>query len=626
MATSGKVSSNGYQGRYITFSWSLTTQSIAANTSTISWRLEGDGTGQSSRYKAGNFKVVIDGVTVYSTSEDDRIWLYDGTLVASGNYTFNHNSAGEKSFSVQIQAGIYTYAVNCTGSGSFTLPTINRISVINSITGANTSDELAVAYTEYVAAYTNNLIIKLGNTTLQTITNYNSGASFTLSDSALNTIYSSVTSAKTATLSFSLQTYSGSLLIGTSDPVSKTLTINDSNPSIGSISYRDSNNNTVGITGNNQYIIRNNSILEVTLTNLTAQNSATLASITVAGGGVTQTRSLSGSSDSSEVFTLGTVNQSSNFTITATLTDSRGFTATKTINVLVYDYNLPTATISALRVDNYYTTTNVTVNANYSSLGGHNTLSLSAQYKKTSESSYGAAVTLTNGQTTSLTLDNNYEWNLKILVADSLGSTTYNLIIGRGLPMWFIDRLTSSVGINCFPEQDKSLEVNGLRVDDKIYIGSQSIYDYYETSAQGETALVTAYDYQLIENLFSAVDIPSNYEKAYRITFQYTTANNNILVVRLNNIPSNNCNTWSNDKFRRIGGTRIFKQSEILLEPCSGYTRNGLNLYVSNGGAYAAKVWNITIHGYLVNKDTNLAISTYNIPDVEPEDNTPTNP
>ena len=615
MATSGKVSSNGYQGRYISFNWSLTTQSIAANTSTISWRLEGDGTGQSSRYKAGNFKVVIDGVTVYSTSQDDRIWLYDGTLVASGNYTFNHNSAGEKSFNVSIQAGIYTYAVNCTGSGSFALPTINRISVINSITGNNTSDELAVNYTEYVAAYTNNLIIKLGNTTLQTITNYNSGASFTLSDSALNTIYSSVTSAKTATLSFSLQTYSGSLLIGTSDAVSKTLTINDSNPSIGSISYRDSNNNTVGITGNNQYIIRNNSTLEVTLDNLTSQNSATLASITVAGGGVTQTRSLSGTSDISEVFTLGTVNQSNNFTITATLTDSRGFTATKTINVLVYDYNLPTATISALRVDNYYTTTNVTVNANYASIGGHNTLSITAQYKKTSESSYSTPVTLTNGQTTALSLDNNYEWNLKVIVADSLGSTTYNLIVGRGLPIWFLDRVLSSVGINCFPLQEDSLEVNGLRVDDKIYIGSQSIYDYYETSAQGESVVATAYDYRLIENVFAGIDIPSNYEKAYKITFQYTTANNNVVKVRLNNISSNNCNTWSQDKFRSIGGTRLFKQSELILEQCSGYSRNGLNLYVSNGAAYAAKLWSITIHGYLVNKDTDLDVSTYDVPD-----------
>ena len=615
MATSGKVSSNGYEGRFITFSWSLTTQSIAANTSTIAWRLEGDGQAETSRYKAGNFKVVIDGVTVYSTSQDDRIWLYDGTLVASGNYTFNHNNQGEKSFSVQIQAGIYYYAVNCTGSGSFALPTINRISDITAVGGSNTSDELSVTYTEYVAAYTNNLIVKLGSTTLQTINDYQSGASFTLLDSALNTIYSSVTTSKTVTLSFSLQTYSGSLFIGTSDAVSKTLTINDSNPTIGGITYIDSNSTTAAITTDNQYIIRNYSTLKVTVSNLKALNSATLSSITVAGGGVSQTRSLSGSTDASEVFNLGTINQSSNFTLTVTLTDSRGFTATKSINILVYDYNLPTATISALRVDNYYTTTNVTVNANYASIGGHNTLSITAQYKKTSDSSYGAPVTLTDGQTTALSLDNNYEWNLKVIVADSIGSTTYNLVIGRGLPIWFIDRLLNSVGINCFPLQEDSLEVNGLRVDDKIYIGSQVLYDYYTTDTAGESVVATAYNYRLIENIFAGVEIPDNYERAYKITFQGQTQNENTITVKLNNISTNALNTWSNTAFRTIGGTRLFKESELTLEQCSGYSRNGLNLKVNNSAAYTANVYNITVHGYLVNKDTDLDVSTYNVPD-----------
>ena len=477
MATSGKVSSNSYDGRYISFIWSLTTQSIKANTSTISWRLEGDGTGSVSRYKAGNFKVVIDGVTVYSTAEDDRIWLYDGTLVASGNYTFTHNSQGNKSFNVSIQAGIYTYAVNCTGSGSFSLPTINRISDITAITGANINDPLSVTYTEYVASYTNKLIIKYGNTTLQTINDYTSGASFTLSDSALNTIYSSVTTAKTVTLSFSLQTYDGATSLGTSDAVNKTLNINDSNPTIGSVAYIDSNSTTTAITSNNQYIIRNNSTLRVTVSNLAALNDATLASITVAGGGLSQTRTLSGTSDASEVFNLGTVNQSSNFTLKVTLTDSRGFTATKSINVLVYDYVLPTATIAAARVDNYYTTTNVTVNATYSSIGGNNTLSITARYKKTTDSSYSAAVTLADGQTTALSLDNNYKWNLRIKVEDSIGSTTYNLVIERGLPIWFVDRVKSSVGVNCFPKNDESLEVNGIDILKELFYFAGDKYD-----------------------------------------------------------------------------------------------------------------------------------------------------
>ena len=615
MATSGSVKTNGYEGRYITFSWSLTSQSIKANTSTISWRLEGDGNAETSRYKAGNFKVVIDGVTVYSTSEDDRIWLYDGTLVASGNYTFNHNSQGQKSFSVQIQAGIYYYAVNCTGSGSFTLPTISRISDITAVNGSNTSDELSVNYTEYVASYTNNLIISFNNSTIQTISNYTSGASFTLSDSALNTIYSSITTAKTATLSFMLQTYDGSTLLGNSDTVSKTLNINDSNPTLGAVTYRDSNSATSAITGNDQYIIRNNSILEVTVNDLEALNSATLSSITVAGGGVSQTRNLSGSTDASEVFNLGVVNQSNDFTLTVTLTDSRGFTATKTITILVYDWLLPTAVIAAERVDNYYTTTKVTPNATYSSLGGNNAITITAKYKKTSDSSYGTPVTLTNGQTTSLTLDNNYEWNLQVIVADRLGSTTYNLVIGRGLPIWFLDRVLSSVGINCFPQQADSLEVNGLRVDDKIYIGSQVLYDHYTTSAAGESVVATAYDYRLIENVFAGIAIPDNYEKAYKITFQAQTQNENQVIVKLNNISSNAVNTWSNTTFRTIGGTRLFKQSELTLQTASGYSRNGLNLSVQNTAAYTANVYAITIHGYLVNKNTNLDVSTYNVPD-----------
>lgn len=618
MASNGSVSSNGYEGRYITFTWSLQSQSIKANTSTISWRLDGDGSAQSSRYKAGNFKVVIDGTTVYSTSQDDRIWLYDGTLVASGNYTFSHNAQGQKSFNVSIQAGIYTYAVNCRGNGSFTLPTINRVSDITAVNGSNINDTLSVNYTEYVASYTNNLIIAINENRIQTINDYTSGATFSLDSAAKNSIYSAVTTAKTVNLNFRLQTYDGSTLLGTSEVVYKTFNIDGSLPTIGAASYKDINNGTVAITTNNQYIIRNKSTLEVTVNNLVAKNNATLASISITGGGISTSRGLSGTTDSSEVFNLGVVNQSSNFTLTITLTDSRGFTAAKTLNILVYDYNLPTAVISAQRVDNYYTTTNVLVNATYSSIGGHNTLSITGQYKKTSESSYSAAETITNGVTKTFSLDNNYEWNLKITVADSLGSTVYNLIIGRGLPIFFVDRKLNSVGINCFPLQDDSLEVNGLRLDDKIYIGSQSLFDYYPTSSRQEIVLITAYDYQLIENLFSAVDIPSNYEKAYRITFQYTTANNNIVVVRLNNISSNNCNTWSSDTFRRIGGTRIFKESELVLEQCAGYSRNGLNLYFSNSAAYAAKVWNITVHGYLVNKDTNLNVSTYNIPDVDP--------
>ncbi len=599
MATNGRVDSTNYEGRFISFIWTLQSQSSKSNTSTITWRLEGGGTAESTRYKAGNFKVVIDGVTVYSTPQDSRIWLYNGTVVTSGTYSFTHDAEGKKSFSVSIQAGIYTYAVNCTGNGSFTLPTIARASTINSVSGNTINDTLKVNYNYYVSNYINNLLVKLDSATLQTISSYKSNEEFSLSEFALSSIYTATTSSNTVNLTFTLETYDGNVLIG-SNSVNKTLTVNDSNPTIASLSYADINSNTIAVTGDNQYIIRNKSELQLTVSNIAARNGATLSTITITGGGIDNTRAISGTSISSEVFNFGAINQSGDFTLTATVTDSRGYTVSQSINVLVYDYTAPTATISAGRVDNYYTTTNVTANATYSSIGGNNTLNITAQFKKTTDASYGAAVTLTNGVTKALSLDNQYEWNLKVTVADALSATIYNLVIGRGLPIWFIDRVLNSIGINCFPTQEDSLEVNGLRLDDNIYIGSQQIYDSFVTTAAGDTTLACAYEYKLIEGIFADVTIPSGYKKAYKVTFQFSTANNNILVVSLNNINSNECNTWSNDNYRHIGYTDIFTEDDIVLEEVNGTQRTGINLTVSNSGAYSAKVWAITIHGYIV--------------------------
>ena len=618
MATSGSFNTSAYSNRYLKFSWSVQSQSVASNTTTISWSLTGAGSA-SGYYKAGNFKVVINGSTVYSTSQNDRINLYNGTQVASGTFTIAHNSDGTKSFTASAQAGIYTYAVNCTGSGTFTLPTIARASIINSVTGSRITDTFSVNTTKYSTAFTNTLQIAVGGTVYQSIGNYVSGTSFTLSNALKTAIYNATPTSKTVTLGFSLVTYNGSTVVGTSATTNVTVTINNSNPTIGGVTYLDSNNTTVAITGNNQYIIRNKSNLQVTVTNLTAINGATLSNVKVTFAGVPQTVILSGTTDASEVINFGTVNISSNGTLTVTLTDSRGFSTTTTVTVLVYDWIAPSAVISCQRQDNFYSATDLLVNSTISSIGGKNAVTITAYTKLASASTYGSAISITDGVTSTLTLDNTQAWNVKIVVADKLGSTPYILFIDRGQPIIFFDRLLSSVGINCFPAQNESLEANGLRLDDKIYIGSQSIYDYYETSTSGESVLTTAYDYRLIENVFAGIAIPTNYVKAYKITFQYTTANNNVVKVRLNNISSNNCNTWSSDKFRSIGGTRLFKESELVLETCSGYSRNGLNLYVSNSGAYTAKLWNITIHGYLVNVNTNLDVSTFNVPDVTPE-------
>lgn len=475
MASSGSFNTTAYSNRYLTFAWSVQSQSVVNNSTTISWTLKGAGSA-SGYYKAGNFKVVINGATVYSTSENTRINLYNGTLVKSGTFTIVHNTDGTKSFTASAQAGIYTYAVNCSGRGTFTLPTIARASTINSVTGSKITDNFSVAYKNASSSFTNTLQIAVNGSVKQTISNYVSGTTFTLSSALKTAIYNATPTSKTVTLAFSLVTYNGSTVVGTSASVNKSVTINDSNPTLGGVAYVDSNSATVAITGNNQYIIRNNSTLRVTASNLTAINGATLSTLEVTFAGNTTTVNLSGTSDASEVINLGTINLANNATLTATLTDSRGNKATTSLTVLIYDWIAPSAVISCARQDNFYSETDLLVNATISSLGGNNTVTITAYTKLASASTYGAGTVITDGTTTTLTLDNTQAWNVKIVVADKLTSVPYVLYIDRGQPIIFFDRLKSSVGINCFPKNNESLEVGGVDIIGALFYKSGDTY------------------------------------------------------------------------------------------------------------------------------------------------------
>lgn len=121
MATTGTLNTSKYDGRYLQLKWTAK-QSVANNTSTVSWTLSAIG-GNSSWYKTGPVTCKINGTTVYSSSS--RVNMYTG-VIDSGTITINHNSDGTKSFSASISAAIYTTSTNCTGSATFTLDAIPR--------------------------------------------------------------------------------------------------------------------------------------------------------------------------------------------------------------------------------------------------------------------------------------------------------------------------------------------------------------------------------------------------------------------------------------------------------------------------------------------------------------------
>lgn len=124
MALSGSVKSSTYSGVGLQLSWTAT-QNVSNNTSKVSWTLRSFGGSTSAYYKAGPVTLTINGTTAYSTTS--RFELYGaGAWSKSGSLTITHNNDGSKSFAVSIEAAIYSYSVNCTGSATFTLDKIAR--------------------------------------------------------------------------------------------------------------------------------------------------------------------------------------------------------------------------------------------------------------------------------------------------------------------------------------------------------------------------------------------------------------------------------------------------------------------------------------------------------------------
>lgn len=139
--SSGSFNTTSIEGRYLTFNWSVDNTNIQENYKEIYWSLVGAGVG--GYVIGGNFKVVIDGETVYNNSTRREIWV--NTVIASGKKKIYHTNNGTRSFSASVEAGIYEVAVNSRGSGTWELPTIPRYAKITSFSVAQ-RDETSVTY------------------------------------------------------------------------------------------------------------------------------------------------------------------------------------------------------------------------------------------------------------------------------------------------------------------------------------------------------------------------------------------------------------------------------------------------------------------------------------------------
>lgn len=472
MATSGTFKTSAYDGACLQFDWSLKSQSTVNNQSVISWTLKGAGIKSGYWYMAGPFKCTVNGTVVYQSNT--RIKLYTGTVVASGELAIGHDTNGAKSFTAYAECAIYVTTVNCKGSGSWSLPNIGRASQPSLNTWPNNSPDFNIGDTIVVhmnrksTVFTHTVVLKLGSYSYTIGTGVTDNISLD-TDKIASSLYAQMPNSNAMNGEIVVTTYSGSAVIGTSSCTIIAHVVN-SNP-VFDVGYSDTNSATVAITENSQYIIRNNSTLQISVSNAKALNSATLKSITAVVNGNAYTGTLNGSTG---VINVGVVNVSYDTEVTVKLTDSRGNEGIREITVLVYDWSLPSAIIKLNRKSNYYSESVLNVNANYASIGGKNTVTIRYRTKKVSDSSYGSYATVQNNTDASFTADNKYEWNVQVEVSDLIGKTTYNLILPKGIPITYTDIQKYSFGVNCFPKHDNSLEVNGICLSGNVLYNSAS--------------------------------------------------------------------------------------------------------------------------------------------------------
>lgn len=421
MASSGSFNTTGYEGRYLTFSWTETSQNIANNTTTISWTLKGAGTGQSGYYHARNIKVTIAGTTAYYQGEgtsSNYIKLWDGTTVASGTYTFTHADDGTKSFTASVEAGIYVWAVNCTGSKTFTLDTIARKSTLTASNGTlGTAQTLTV--NRQATSLTHTITYKCGSASGTIVTkSSNTSISWTppLSLASQNTTGTSVS------ITLTITTYSGSTSIG-----SNTKTITGSIPSSVKPSLSVTLEDTTGIDDIYGSPVKGLSKIKITPTVTTSYGSP-IASYTITANGVTYNTSTA---------TTGFLTTAGSSKVTVTVKDKRGRSATWTYTMTVLDYTSPTvSSLTVKRCDADGTENDqgeyvqVTFSAAISSMSSKNTASFELRHKKSGDSTWSTKdytasgkYTITN-QTYIFAADGNHSYDVEVIAVDRHSTIT----------------------------------------------------------------------------------------------------------------------------------------------------------------------------------------------------------
>lgn len=443
MALSGSVATSIWSmqdGRRFTVScdWSAT-QNIENNSSTISWKIVFNALDTTGWVNCGELRLTFGNEQIYYRSASNVTTGKNGVIFASGSKTMTHNDDGALSFTCKIEAGIWQYAINRSGTGTITLDTIPRAAKALTAPDFTDEDNPSLLYSNPAGNAVSSLqaCISLDGSAADVpyrdITKTGMTYVFNLTTAERNTLRNATKNANSRTVKFYVKTVIGSKTYYSS--ITKTLSIVNAAPSL-SVDAVDTNATTKALTGDAHKYIRYYSNVSATAT-ATGNKGATITSTTGAG-------------------TFNNVNQAS---FSFKTTDSRGNSTSKTYTGTLIPYVYLTANFKPrITVDGEAT---IHVKGNYfnGSFGAtNNSLTLKYRYKKasgsyTSWTSYTPSIS-GNEHDTNIVFripSFNYQskYTFQVQVADKLATITPSAYSTSALPVfdWSADDFNFNVPV-----------------------------------------------------------------------------------------------------------------------------------------------------------------------------------
>lgn len=446
----------------------------------------------------------------YSTNGGSSWTQFSTTAGTSASVTLS-NLSPNTTYSVRVRARKKSNQVYGT-SGTTSVKTLGGavVNSVSTVTADNSTVTISINVTVYSASYKYTLAIKNGSTTYLTISGLSWSAgtstrSVTLTSSQRTTLLGKMASLKSFTGTFAVTTYNGSTQVGsTSSKTAKVQTTSaNSAPTLGTFTYADTNSTTVNITGSNQYLVQGYSTLTVTPSSATAKNGASISRYTAACNGV------SVSNTNGAALSVGKVSVSGNVSVTLTVTDSRGYTASRSVTMTVIPYSKPRlSSITLRRTNEIEAEMQLIFSGSISaiSVGGVQKNSVQYvryRYKKTSASTYGSYVSILGSTTRSGTsfsftnrelcnLDANSSYDFHLQIQDRLySSSSLDLyyVVPQGTPLVALRK--KKVGINN-PNPQAALDVVGdIRVDGEVLMNGYNMMGLVQASIPDDTNLNT---------------------------------------------------------------------------------------------------------------------------------------